>query len=113
MWFHGCGLGLSFLLSVLLLFLSSCGFTETGDTVSDYVKKYGAQSYDRGLENAEFFMCRAASVGSVLRRYFVDDEKRAAWVILCSDVPVSLNEGQFRSDVPLADQLVEWNIQIE
>ena len=81
--------------------------------MSDFVRKYGAQSYDRGLENAEFFMCRAASVGSVLRRYFVDDEKRAAWVIICSDVPSEINNSGIGSDAPLADQLVEWNIQLE
>ena len=111
-----CPICSAFWLCCVLVFavlLSSCGFTATGDTVSDYVRKYGAQSYDRGLENAEFFMCRAASVGSVLRRYFTDDDKRAAWVIICADVPSQINNKASGPDGFQAEQLVEWNIQLE
>ena len=87
-----CSLGLLWLLLVSLFGLSSCGFTATGDTVADFVKKYGAQAYDRGLVHSEFFICRAASVGAVGRRYWSNPEKFNAWIVLCADVPVDINE---------------------
>ena len=65
--------------ALLALFLSSCGFTSSGDRVRDAAKQYGAQAMDEGLANAEFFICRAASVGSVYRRYARDKQTAAAW----------------------------------
>ncbi len=67
--------------------LTSCGFTTTGDRVRDAAKQYGAQAMDEGLANAEFFICRAASVGSVYRRYGRSKETAEAWKTLCLDNP--------------------------
>ena len=64
------------------LFLGGCGFTPFGDSVRSAVKDYGAQAYDEGLENSEFYICKAASIGSILRRY--SGNKAAAWRTLCS-----------------------------
>ena len=67
--------------------LTGCGFTTTGDRVRDAAKQYGAQAMDEGLANAEFFICRAASVGSVFRRYGRSKETAEAWKTLCLDNP--------------------------
>ena len=71
---------------LILLSSSSCGFTEKGDLVRDAVRTYGAQAYDEGLENAEFYICRAASVGSIVRRYGQEPKLFHAWRALCIGV---------------------------
>lgn len=65
------------------LILAGCGLTREGTFVSDAVKVKGAQVYDAGLDNAEFFICQAASVGSVIRRYGRDWATASAWRTLC------------------------------
>ena len=74
-------------ITLLALFLASCGFTSTGDRVRESAKQYGAQAMDEGLANAEFFICRAASVGSVYRRYGRSKETAEAWKTLCLHNP--------------------------
>lgn len=51
------------------LFLGGCGLTAQGDFVREAVKAGEVKVYDAGLENAEWYICEAASVGSVKRRY--------------------------------------------
>ncbi len=51
------------------LFLGACGFTPQGDTLRAAVKAGGAQVMDEGLNNAEWYICQAASIGAVRRRY--------------------------------------------
>lgn len=71
------------LTAALAATLAACGFTETGTRVRELVKSEGARAYDEGLANAEFFVCRAASVGSVQRRYGRTAETAEAWRVLC------------------------------
>ena len=66
----------------LLLFLGTCGLTPQGDFVREAVKSYGSKVGDAGLTNAEFFMCEAAPVGAVKRRY--GGGKSAAYNQLCA-----------------------------
>lgn len=68
---------------VLALALTGCGLTPQGNAVRQGVATYGAQAMDEGLLNAEWFVCKAASVGSVQRRYGSSPEKAAAWKALC------------------------------
>jgi hypothetical protein len=63
--------------------LVACGFTDTGTRARDFVVSEGANAYDEGLANAEFFLCRAASVGSVQRRYGRTPATAEAWRVLC------------------------------
>ncbi len=70
---------------ILVLLLAGCGFTPEGIAARDLVKTVGAQVYDEGLANSEFFICKAASIGSVLRRYARSEETAAAWRTLCRD----------------------------
>lgn len=64
--------------------LSACGFTPQGDAVRGAVKDYGAQAYDAGLENAEWFLCSAASIGSIRRKYGRDQSMADAYNRLCN-----------------------------
>ena len=70
-------------LTGLALMLAGCGLTDTGTRARDFVASEGARAYDEGLANAEFFICRAASVGSVQRRYGRDTDTAEAWRVLC------------------------------
>ena len=71
----------------LALPLGACGFTQAGNFAREAVSDYGAQAMDEGLVNAEFFVCQAASVGSVMRRYGVSKQKAEAWRTLCNRDP--------------------------
>lgn len=78
----------------VMILLSGCGITPQGNAVRQGVATYGAQAMDEGLINAEWFVCKAASVGSVQRRYGSDPSKAAAWKALClvdTTNPVPLN----------------------
>ena len=63
--------------------MTACGLTETGNRARDFAANEGASAYDQGLANAEFFICRGASVGSVQRRYGRDTDTAEAWRVLC------------------------------
>jgi len=67
----------------LALMLAACGLTDTGTRARDIAASEGARAYDEGLANAEFFICRAASVGSVQRRYGRTADTAEAWRVLC------------------------------
>jgi hypothetical protein len=67
-----------------VVMLAGCGQTQFGSAARDAIAERGAVAYDSGLENAEWFMCQAASVGSVKRRYGVSKEKADAYNAVCS-----------------------------
>lgn len=70
-----------FLPVLLVVFLAGCGLTPQGDAIrraaAEYTKKVGTTS----LQNSEWFMCEAAPIGAVKRRYKGD--KADAYNILC------------------------------
>jgi len=74
----------SALMILALTFLSACGMTPQGDFVRGAIKERGADAYDAGLENSEWFMCEAASAGSVRRKYGKSPELAAAYRTLCT-----------------------------
>ena len=51
------------------LLLAGCGFTPQGDMIRAAAKTGGAQIMDEGLNNAEWYICQAASIGAVRRHY--------------------------------------------
>lgn len=72
------------LLSVAaVLLVAGCGFTQAGTAFKAGAVAKGAKAYDEGLANAEFFVCNAASVGSVQRRYGRSADMAATWRALC------------------------------
>lgn len=75
------------------LALTGCGFTTSGDVIRTTISKKGAEVMDQGLVNAEWFMCNAASVGAVQRRYGGSPELADAYETLCrhgNPLPVRL-----------------------
>lgn len=74
---------LSLVLIALSFVLSGCGWTPWGDSIRNAVSSYGAQAYDEGLANSQFFICKAASVGSVMRLYGKSQATADAWRTLC------------------------------
>ncbi len=63
--------------------LAGCGFTPQGDAVRRAVAEGTARAGDTGLENAEWFLCEAAPVGAVKRRYGADGDMASAYAKLC------------------------------
>ncbi len=62
----------------------ACGLTPQGDVIRAAVSEKGALAMDEGLTNAEWFLCQAASVGSVKRRYGSSPERSKAYTDLCN-----------------------------
>lgn len=75
---------------VLLVALSGCGVTREGTLIRDAVKTEGAKAYDEGMANAMWYICRAASVGSVLRWVGSDAVREAAWRGMCVESKADL-----------------------
>lgn len=70
-------------LACLSVALGACGFTSTGERVRQGAATHGAAAMDEGLVNAEWFICSAASIGSVKRRYGKTKETADAYNTLC------------------------------
>lgn len=60
----------------VILALTSCA-------ALDSFKGKAADFNDESLLSAEFTICKAASIGSVMRRYGGSEEKAKAWKELC------------------------------
>ena len=67
----------------LTLLLGGCGFTQTGDFLTAVAKSKGAQAYDKGITNAEYYLCVVASVGSIKRAYFKSQESANTYNTFC------------------------------
>lgn len=66
------------------LLLGSCGLTPQGDLIRDLVKDKGAQVFDEGLTNAEWFVCESASIGSIKRRYGTSSKRIQVYNDFCT-----------------------------
>jgi hypothetical protein len=71
------------LLMILCAGLAGCGLTAQGDLVRSAVDEKGGEVMDEGLANAEWFICNAASIGAVRRRYGRSPDLAAAYRTLC------------------------------
>ncbi len=79
---NGAGAALLPLLPPLLIvlpLLGACGFTAEGDLARAAVAAKGAEAYDAGLDNATWFICNAASIGAINRRFGGDPETYLAF----------------------------------
>ena len=63
------GLGLALLVAIVALPLTACGLTPQGDLFRGTVQTRGAEIADQTLENAHWYTCSAASIGSIKRKY--------------------------------------------
>ncbi len=76
---------MKYLAFTALLLLAGCGLTLEGDAARLAVQQYGAQAYDEGLANAEWFICNAATIGAVRRKYGKTEDMAATYRRLCQD----------------------------
>ncbi len=65
------------------LALGGCGLTPQGDAVRIAIKEQGSQAYDEGLQNSQFFICHAASIGSIKRTYGTSNERAKEYAAFC------------------------------
>ena len=65
------------------LVLVICVFLVSGCSMLGKAVDVGSEVNDKALVTSEVTICRAASVGSVLRRYNTP-EKAKAWITLCT-----------------------------
>ncbi len=89
---------MKWLIIAVAVVLAGCGFTPQGDLVRNAISEQGAQAFDAGLVNAEFFFCRATSVGSIKRRYGRSAETADAYNALCDEAGSALILGPDRPD---------------
>ncbi len=65
------------------LILCACGFTPEGEALRRAVAETGAMAADNTLENVEWYMCEAATLGSIKRRYAAAADLAEACKRLC------------------------------
>jgi len=70
---------LALVVIVLTINLQGCGIDQIRTTVATK----GAEVNDQLLHDAEFWICKGASVGSVRRKYGRSSEDATAWQALC------------------------------
>ncbi len=71
--------------AAVLLMLAGCGLTPEGDLFRAAVREEGKTAAAKGLSNAEWYMCRAASVGAIKDRYGHVPDKVTAYMIICKN----------------------------
>ncbi len=82
---------LRWLCFILLFALTGCGISVYSDTARTTASEKGKKLAATSLENAEWWMCRAASVGAIKDRYGVNTQKSIAYHIICQgDTEVNL-----------------------
>ena len=64
--------------------LNACGFTPQGGFLRSAVADRGREAAAAGLENAEWFLCRAAPVGAIKDRYGASLERMDAYNVMCN-----------------------------
>lgn len=67
----------------LAVLLAGCGQTTTGNAIRSEIRDRGALAADAALENAEWSLCNASTVGAVNRRYGPQPSKHGHWRGLC------------------------------
>lgn len=76
------------------LALSGCGVTGAGESLRQFVVEEAAEANDRDLAEAELFVCQAASVGAIKRRYGQSYNQLRAWDQLCKGAKGETATGQ-------------------
>jgi hypothetical protein len=67
------------------LLLAGCGLTPQGEAIRRTVAEEGREAAAAGLENAEWYICRASPVGAVVDRYGSSEGQWGAWSAICLD----------------------------
>jgi len=67
------------------LLLAGCGITPVGDRIRSAAVQRGAAAYDQGLDDACWYVCQAASIGSVRRQFGGDDGAAMSYRQFCDE----------------------------
>jgi hypothetical protein len=73
------------IMTTILLALTGCGFTSAGTAFQSTAREAGRQAMDAGVARATWFLCNAASVGAIQRRFGQSEAMANAWRALCKD----------------------------
>lgn len=88
------------MLAVLLYSLFGCA---EWDAARRSVGEYGSQAADRSVDDAKWFLCNAATVGSIKRKFGANQESADAYNTLCpretGEAPVITGEDNGAEDV--------------
>lgn len=71
----------------VIIFLAGCGLTSEESALREILRQKSKTAAAVMLENNEWYMCRAASIGSIKDRYSVTPEKATAYNIICMTDP--------------------------
>lgn len=74
----------------ILVSVTAC--SQRVDTFRETLKSGGAELADQVLDDAEFIICRGATVGSIMRRYGSDVELARAWRTICVFSPEAVEQ---------------------
>lgn len=72
---------------ICIFVLAGCGLTSEGDAFRSTFREKSKAAAAASLENSEWYLCRAARIGSVKDRYGVSADKATAYNILCMTDP--------------------------
>ena len=78
----------------LVILLNGCGVTDQGKIIQDSIIEAGEQVNDAGLNNAQWFTCYGASVGSVRRKFGGSEESQATYEKYCAVPTMSFPMGR-------------------
>lgn len=73
------------IVTIMLLALTGCGFTAAGTALKAAAREAGKQAMDAGVAQSTWFLCSAASVGAIQRRFGQSETMANAWRALCKD----------------------------
>ena len=80
-------------LATMVFLLNGCGVTDQGKIIQDSIIEAGEQVNDAGLNNAQWFTCMGASVGSVRRKFGGSPEMQQVYEAYCSVPDMSFPMG--------------------
>lgn len=70
---------------VVAVSLTGCGLTGFGDNIRENIQERGRDVADQSLENSMWFLCSAASIGSIKRRFGVNADMAQAYNAVCEE----------------------------
>jgi hypothetical protein len=87
--------------------LAGCGLTPQGQAIRQTIAEEGRAAAAAGLENAEWYICRASPVGAVVDRYGASETQWQAWSTLCLDRTAAVAERPLPDEAPDGAQASE------
>ena len=71
--------------AIITVTLTGCGLTGVGDRFRDTVQERGREVADQTLDNSIWFLCNAATIGSIKRRFGINADMAEAYNSVCEE----------------------------